>query len=1032
MNIISTLKEFGVIQELNDWRKHFTDGTKGQPKTDPEILDYVEELLYEVFEGNEEKVNNCRLAPWTIKIVKEIGISNITEEQKNKLTTVLKWFKKTGNDTKVKTLNLDDAFEYCEKGLTKEKEKPEEKPEEADDSPHLQAEKEGRIKRIYSVNDGSKRIWIEVIDGKWLTEEAELNKHEKWGVRCQVGSDFTGAGNQNIQLIGPPSGNPKGPWSTQVGMSGRRSEKNLREIKQEGNHQPGSQKTAAGYDDADERIIDLLCFASYAKENILKLTDYNGSMPTVRNESGAGRFLIEIIRDKPNLLNKLADHREDLIEMHRDLIMSIKGIEWFDERNIDIRTLAETNPEKFLDKFEKLIDRFPVEALEELQKINLAEIYKKNPDLILKNISSFVGRIPPANFENIFKQIDLDRFISSYKESFKNLVKFLSNEKNEKSKPEYSKIFDYILNEKTQDMISAFGSSLNGIKNFMNFAESPRLRKHQNAFYDSSKKEYKAERQKVVLDANGQPVLDENGRAVYTTETFTVPDNLKVLDRKERKNFIEKNKNLIKSLVKGSEFEKELSFLKFYSPQLSDQEMLKIFGTSTTGKAEDNMRNKIIEYFEAKYDEFEQDRARAEKMDKTQAGTGKEYMKKKYGTNVLDVDGNVILKKFEPGILQFYKSYKFSKPEENLIPLADLKKNQGNLIGYFYRNSKEESDKGKKLDAFIKFLQLCKENKLPNEEILKFIRSVSVDPKINPKDASYFYRGALKALNKKLAISEVKSLKDLFGPNGQQQYQELVNSLSIKKYLVSSGDRVAFKGNGPNQEKFNLINGKRYLVIDVKNSYSSETGDDEIDSKNPENITELNSFVKVSEESEIENGGQNIWVPSSRFDIRTTQILDYNLNESFAIFEHKFKKLKNIISEVENKKPRYSAVMLDDSSKGKLLNIIDDLKSKGLIGQDWAITADHITINMGSLYDQNLLGRDVNIKVIGIGMNDKVVALKVSTDVDINYSTQKQRIPHITLAFNKPEGAKPVMSNEISNWENFENIKLRGVIEEVY
>ena len=56
MNIVSTLKKYGVIQEMNDWKKHFTDGTKGQPKTDPEILDFVEDLIFQVFQGNEEKV----------------------------------------------------------------------------------------------------------------------------------------------------------------------------------------------------------------------------------------------------------------------------------------------------------------------------------------------------------------------------------------------------------------------------------------------------------------------------------------------------------------------------------------------------------------------------------------------------------------------------------------------------------------------------------------------------------------------------------------------------------------------------------------------------------------------------------------------------------------------------------------------------------------------------------------------------------------------------------------------------------------
>jgi hypothetical protein len=188
----------------------------------------------------------------------------------------------------------------------------------------------------------------------------------------------------------------------------------------------------------------------------------------------------------------------------------------------------------------------------------------------------------------------------------------------------------------------------------------------------------------------------------------------------------------------------------------------------------------------------------------------------------------------------------------------------------------------------------------------------------------------------------------------------------------------------------------------------------------------------VTEENEIENGGQNIWVPSSRFDIRKEQVLDYTLNENFKLFESKFIKLKNIISESENSNPKYSAIVLDQPSKDKLLKVIDELKKEGTIGENWVISADHVTINMGKIYDSELLGRIVDVKVIGIGYNDKVVALRVSTDMDIDYSTKRKRTPHITLAFNKEEGGKPSMSNNIENWNNFENISLKGIIQEVY
>lgn len=1020
MNIVSTLKKYGVIQEMNDWKKHFTDGTKGQPKTDPEILDFVEDLIFQVFQGNEEKVKNCKLAPWVVKIVKEIGVNDISEEQKNKISTVLNWFKLSGNEGNIKNMNLDDAFQYAEnKGVSK-KEKEEEKPVE-EDTLILDAEKEGRIKRIYTVNDGSKRIWVEVIDGKWLSEPCELNENNKWGVMCQTGSGFAGSENQNIQLIGPPAGNSKGKWSTQLGMSGYRSNKNLREIKQEGNHQPGSQRTAAGYSDGDERIIDFLCFSPYAKSNISKITTYDGALPSNNSASGAARFLVEIIQDKPDLLNKLADHREDLIEVHKDLIMDIKGPEWFDERNVDIKTLAENDPEKFLDKFENLVKKFGNEAIEELLKIDLISIYNKNPQLILKNISSFIGRIPEIEFQKIFEKISLDLFINQYPDSFKNLLRFLSDERGNKT---YQGVFNYIIDNKAEETCKVFGNAAVGIANFMKFAESPRERKHQNAKYNPSKKEYISVREELVFGPDGQPLRDAAGNRITKPKPFVIKDDKKVLLQKERKKFIEKNKQLIKNFIKGDEFNKELQFLKFYVPQLNDQEVNKILNT-TVDNQQSNLKDKIVDYYTKKYNEFEQDKSK-----------GKALLIQKYGKNVVDVDGNVIIKEFLPGILEFYNNFKFSNPQDNFVPLSELKKHQQELVTYYYRNSQKASDAEKRVYAFGQFLELCKDNKVSREELIKFIKQVNVNPAQNLSLATLFYKVVLNVLDKKFAINEIKNLKSTFdalGEDGKRNYENLVQSLSIDKYKVNRGDRMMFKGNEPKLPELDLISGKKYLIIDTKNLYKEDQFEEETnDTLLYENLIAINYYVLVTEENEIENGGQNIWVPASRFDVRKEQVLDYTLNENFKLFESKFIKLKNIVSESENSNPRYSAIVLDQPSKDKLLKIIDNLKKEGTIGENWIISADHITINMGKIYDSELLGRIVNIKVIGIGYNDKVVALRVSTDTDIDYSRKVKRTPHITLAFNREEGGKPSMSNSIENWNNFNNISLKGIIQEIY
>lgn len=996
MNIVSTLKKYGIIQEMNDWKLHFTNGTKGQPKTDPELLDLVEDIIISVYENDEEKINNCKLAPWIVKNVKEIGFNNISDDIKNKFVKVLEWFKLSGNENIYKDMNLDDAFKYAESKGTIKKAPESEKKEEEEEKPYLQAEKEGRIRRIFRVNDGSKRIWVEVMDGNWLSEPGEFNPHNKWGVMCQTGSGFAGSENQNLQLIGPPSGQANGKWSTQIGMSGYRADKSLREIKQEGNHQPGSQKTSAGYSDADERIIDFLCFSDYAKKNVLKLCDYGGGLATDKNHgTGAAYFLYQIIKDKPNLLNKLADYREDLIETHKDLILKLRGQEWFNERKIDIEELAKTDPEKFLDRFETLLEKFADDAVKQLNKIDIDSIYNKNPNLILKNISSLIGRIPDTEFEKLFNKINLDEFMKSYTDSFKKVIKFLSNERNNKI---YFGLFNYLMNEKTKELLSVFGNSNVGFANFIKFTESPRERIHQNAKYDGKKNEYIGIRKELVLGPDNRPLLDDRQQRITKDVPFVIKDDKKVLLQKERKKFIEKNKDLIKSFIKGDEFNKELNFLKFYIPQLSDQEVNKLLNTNV--EQNKTFKDKIIDYYNNKYYKL-----------------GPEQQM--------------------PGILQFYKDFKFMNNQKNNIPLNELKKHQNELVGYFKEISKVQGgEEDKLIDAFAKFLELCKDNKASKEEIIKFIKNVEIDPRQNLQLANKFYTGVLKVLDRKLSIQELKNIKTLYdslGDKGKTSFDLLSNNFALTKYKVNRGDRVMFKGNDARLPKLNLISGKKYLVIDTKNRYKIGDVDPETEQDLAyENIEEINYYVLVTEESEIENGGLNIWVPSFRFDVRTEKVYDFSLNENFKIFEGKFHKLRSILNEIDDRKPKYSAIVLDKKSKDKLLILIDKLKKEGKIGQDWAITADHVTINMGKIYDEELLNNIVNIKVIGIGIDENVAALRVTVNLDINFSTQKERTPHITLAYNKLGGAKPVMSNNLENWNNIETIELQGIVQEVF
>lgn len=115
----------------------------------------------------------------------------------------------------------------------------------------------------------------------------------------------------------------------------------------------------------------------------------------------------------------------------------------------------------------------------------------------------------------------------------------------------------------------------------------------------------------------------------------------------------------------------------------------------------------------------------------------------------------------------------------------------------------------------------------------------------------------------------------------------------------------------------------------------------------------------------------------------------------------------------------YSCVLLDNQSRTTLLDMIGDRIPEG-----WKVIAHHMTINLGELKDKTDLGKQVTLTVEEIGLSDMAMAVKVS-----GYPS-KNEIPHITIAVN-PDGGKPVMSNQITNWQPIKNFMIGGVVTEI-
>lgn len=123
-------------------------------------------------------------------------------------------------------------------------------------------------------------------------------------------------------------------------------------------------------------------------------------------------------------------------------------------------------------------------------------------------------------------------------------------------------------------------------------------------------------------------------------------------------------------------------------------------------------------------------------------------------------------------------------------------------------------------------------------------------------------------------------------------------------------------------------------------------------------------------------------------------------------------------------KVRYSAIVLDDKSHSKLVEVFSPTWT-----DDYEVIAHHMTIKVGELPIGmlDLVNKTFTMKVVAFAGDDKVKAVEVESPVStIN------KIPHITLAVNRKNGGKPMMSNYLDNWVPVKQpIYLTGTVQEI-
>lgn len=133
--------------------------------------------------------------------------------------------------------------------------------------------------------------------------------------------------------------------------------------------------------------------------------------------------------------------------------------------------------------------------------------------------------------------------------------------------------------------------------------------------------------------------------------------------------------------------------------------------------------------------------------------------------------------------------------------------------------------------------------------------------------------------------------------------------------------------------------------------------------------------------------------------------------------------LKSILSSKDMYKQSdvlYSCVLLDKASHNALLERFSMEIPKG-----WKTFAHHMTIAFGKGVDNKEdLGKQVALRVTKVGLSDMAMAVQVE-----GYPS-KNAIPHVTIAVN-PDGGKPVMSNDITKWQDVKSFTITGLVTEV-
>lgn len=787
----------GLITEVvsADWKKDFFTGAKGMPKTTELVLGSVEDIYFTAFGGEQNvTVINKKMVIWLIGQIHNIGGPlNIGTEEREKLITVMTWFRIAGSEGNLPKMDLNTAFDFSSKKI-EEKNKKENLQKTAEDFPEppiMKVEEEGLVKRVYTIPDGSGRVWVKVDTnraGEFFDKLCDANK--AFGVGCQsklngmMNDQHRKSNRTTYTLLGPEKGK-KVPISTLMSLSIDTADKNMVESKQVGNQPIGT--NLYGWDDLFEKFVEFLG-TPVAKQTIDKTTD-------------SYTFSMALNNRKFDAMNKLDLLRPDFITNSKNQIINSKqGKEWFEERNLDaLEALTKLGPKSFLEKIESYTKSITFkEALKSLS-LSIPGISKTNPDLVLSKVDYLLDFLPAEEFKRMFEHVNLENYITTKKVEFEKLLKKLTNVNSAESKS-YKEIFKSILDNYFIAIVNAFGGSKQitvGIDKFMDFLEMPKSDKHTFVKRNPDGK--------IIAHKKDISVNPETHERTETDVEFELGDQLSILPQKDRRDLLKKNEEFIKSKIEGDSERKEINFLRLLFRESNPQDVQRNL------KSE---KEKFIGYYE----------------------------------NPSHITKYNVLRGVQlPGIFEFYKIFNkgtISKSAEGekekpyiKFDLEDVRNPEiaKTIVSFFAKlymvdnpsSSKESPDFYYTVYSdYTHMLEEAGESKEKIEEFIKRYKPTSLkmfkgnNLPIPLTVYEKYYDFLSYFTSEDVAKDDIKNNKEeIISRTNNLEFNKLLGKFSTIKYNVSVGDFVEFLGRDIKRQDekkyFTLQAGRKYSVMDV-------------------------------------------------------------------------------------------------------------------------------------------------------------------------------------------------------------------------